>query len=60
MITNFLRSHLKSSHKDLFKKLEDVDKKNKNFAPVFSKSIAKIRKVRACGAIFLARWPLKR
>jgi hypothetical protein len=34
MSTNFLRSHLKSSHKDLFKKLEDADKKNKNFASV--------------------------
>jgi hypothetical protein len=26
---------------------------------IFSKSIAKIRKVRACGAIFLDRWTLK-
>jgi hypothetical protein len=40
MSTNFLGTHLKSYHKDLFKKLEDADKKNKNFAPVGQKFFA--------------------
>jgi hypothetical protein len=40
MSTNFLRSHLKSSHKDVFKKLEDADKKKKNFAPAGQKFLA--------------------